>query len=106
MTLEERNRSRWAWFKRAYEPIDALDGLGLIAGLILGLVALGQITAAWALHWLQSGHWFYALVITCALLMLLIAGALRVPLAMLLLFGGGTAVSAFYWAGHAGLLLP
>lgn len=104
--LIDEPRSLRARLRSAWNASNSLEVLGVLIGLTTGAVALGYVALRWVLHWVQVGQWLYAACALVATVALVLGSVLRVPIAMVLLFGAGAGVLAFYGSGHSGLLLP
>lgn len=80
--------------------------LSLVATVLVGIGGLGYIGFKWFAYFAQGGQYAACGVLLVVGLATLSLAALRVPLALFLLFGGASLVGTAYFVGATNVLLP
>ena len=92
--------------KRTVDLVSSLEGIGLIATLILGIGFLGFIPVTWVLHQLGTDHIAAGGIVAVAALALSAAALARIPVALLLVLCSAVVVGAAFLSGNSQLFLP
>jgi len=77
-------------------------GLGLLSGLGL----LGYVITSWVMEFLRHHSYISAVVLSFASIVVTAAAFLRIPLALILVFGGAAIAAVFFYQGQLALLMP
>jgi len=75
--------------------------LSLVATVLVGIGGLGYVGFKWLVHFAQGGQYWACGVLLLVGLATLSFAALRVPLALFLLFGGAALLGTSYVVGAA-----
>ena len=92
--------------KRTVDLVASLEGIGLIATLILGIGCLGFVSVTWVLHLLGTDHIMTGGIVAVAAFALAAAALARVPVALLLVLCSAVVVGAAFLSGASQLVLP
>jgi hypothetical protein len=97
------------WGDRIAEMFDlylSLEGLLLALGLLSGLGLLGYVITSWVMEFLRDHSYIWAAVLSLASIIVAAAACVRIPLALILVFGGAAIAAVCFYQGHLGLLMP
>ena len=91
---------------RAIDAPLALDGIAWVLALLAGFAGVYYVFATWALHWLATGHYALLACVASSLGLLSLAAILRIPAALIVLFGAAAVVATALSMGVPDALLP
>lgn len=105
--MEARCASRGAEvISRIAKAVAAWEGLAFLLSLVLGVAVLAYVVATWVLHFARQGDFVLAAATLVTSVIAATLAALRVPLALLLVFGGAAVAGAALVFGAMDVLLP
>lgn len=75
-------------------------------GVIAGLGILGYIVSDWFISFWSRGSYAAAVILAAAGIFLAGLALVRVPVALIIVFGGAAISATAFFTGHLNLLLP
>lgn len=88
------------------ERLMDLESTAEFIGVICGLGVLGYVGTTWVLAFWSRGNYTVAITASLAGILLALLSLLRIPVALVLLFGAAAISIAAFLSGHLGILLP
>ena len=84
----------------------ALEAIGVVFSLLIGLGVLGFVGFSWLSHFLQSGHFLLAGLVALVLIPISLAAFARSYTAIAVLLGAAAICGVAFLSGAGNLLLP
>ena len=94
------------WISHVFGSIFPLDVLLQILLVILGLGFLGYVLTSWVQHLISQGSYLFSGLIACTGLVLSGLAIARIPIALIVVFGGAAVCAVSFLSGFAEVLLP
>ena len=91
---------------KLFERFTDWEGTAEFIGVICGLGVLGYVGTTWVLALWSRGNYAIAITASLAGILLSLLALLRIPVALVLLFGAAAISIAAFLSGHLGILLP
>lgn len=88
------------------ERLADLDGTVEFIAVICGLGVLGYICTTWVLAFWGRGNYAIAAVVSVAGILLTLLALARIPVALVLVFGGAAVSIVAFLTGHLNIFLP
>lgn len=91
---------------RIAKAVAAWEGIAFLLSLVLGLGVAAYIAAVWVLHFARQASYVIAAAILVPCVLVGLLAALRVPLALVLVWGSAAVAGVAFFTGAMGVLLP
>ena len=91
---------------RIANAVGSLEALSMLLTVVVGVGCLAYVVVRWEIYFFSTGQYLVMGAIAAAALLLSVTAAVRIPIALVLFFGGAAAVGTAFLMGAGNVVLP
>ena len=91
---------------RIANAVGSLYGLSMLLTVISGVGCLAYVAVHWGIYFVRSERYLVGGAIAVVAFALSVAAAVRIPIALVMFFGGAAAIGTAFLVGAGNVVLP